>query len=121
MIARSAPSYSPAARPPSSAGGRRRQRAHGSGSAVRVLHDGSGSPQLRQKGGRSVWIDDQHESQTGPADGRSSGRSQAAQFGDSTSVRIVSSVARPATRNALRGVTTKSPKRGTRSGQSRTL
>src|SRR5262245_33265734 len=111
MIALSAPSYSPAARPPSSAEGRRRHRAHGSGPPVSVLHDGNGSPQLRQKGGRSVRIDNQHESQTGPADGHSNGRWQAAQFGDSASVRIVSSVARPATRSAVRGVTTKIPKK----------
>ena len=103
MMARSAPSYSPAAQAQSSVPARR-QRAHRSTARSAARHEGSGSPHARHSGGDGARIDAQQVLQTGPDEGLSSGRRQAAQTGDSASVSAMSRMPREAAASARRSI-----------------
>jgi hypothetical protein len=68
----------------------RRHRAQRAAGRLTARHDGSGSPQVSQRGGVSGRTDDQQRAHTAPRVGRSSGASQAAQAGASSTDRTAS-------------------------------
>jgi hypothetical protein len=74
--------------------GVRRQRAHTDSATLIVRHDGSASPQLAQQGGTKASIANQHDAQTAPRVGSSSGSRHAAQTGAINSASAASESAR---------------------------
>src|SRR5919108_1032024 len=86
MISRSVPSYSPAARPRSNAGGATRHRRQTPSVGVTTRHDASGSPHASHTGPMVLDVAAQQPSQTGPDVGVSSTRPQDAHSGAMSTV-----------------------------------